>query len=237
MTDLTYGSVCSGIEAATVAWHPLGWRPAFFAEVDPFCCALLECHYPNIPNLGNVWAEDFLEKASALKPDVLIGGPPCQDFSIAGLRAGIHGARGQLSLRWVDIIHATRPAFAVTENVPGWLNVGGGGAFGAFLAKLVGHDTPLVPPGQCGGRWTDAGMAAGPFGRAAWRILDAQYFGLAQRRRRVFVVFCPRDGADPAAVLFERESLRGDFAHLTGMLVLRIVGIFVAPLGAILGFL
>ncbi len=195
-----------------MAWLPLGWQCVGVAERERFPCAVLAHHYPDVPNLGDVTADDFLERAAALKPDVLVGGPPCQDFSVAGLRAGIHGARGNLTLRWVQIIHAARPSFAVTENVPGWLSANKGHAFGAFLAGLVGHDTALVPPKEAGGRWTDAGMVDGPDGRAAWRILDAQYFGLAQRRRRVFVIFCPRNGGDPAAVLFERQGVRGHIA-------------------------
>jgi DNA (cytosine-5)-methyltransferase 1 len=179
-------------------------------EVEPFPCAVLAHHYPDVPNLGDVTADDFLERAAALRPDVLVGGPPCQDFSVAGLRAGIHGDRGNLTLRWVQIIHATQPAFAVTENVPGWLSANDGHAFGAFLAGLVGADTAIVPPRKCGGRWTNAGMVDGPAGRAAWRILDAQYFGLAQRRKRVFVVFCAGNRADPAEVLFEREGVCRD---------------------------
>lgn len=206
----TFLSCFSGIEAASVAWHTLGWKCVGVAEREPFPCAVLAYHYPNVPNLGDVMAEDFLDRVAAIKPDVLVGGPPCQDFSIAGLRAGIHGDRGNLTLRWVQIIHAARPDFCVTENVPGWLSANDGHAFGAFLAGLVGADTALVPPKKCGGRWTNAGMVAGPRGRAAWRILDAQYFGLAQRRKRVFVVFCPRNGADPAAILFNSASLRGD---------------------------
>jgi DNA (cytosine-5)-methyltransferase 1 len=206
----TFLSCFSGIEAASVAWLPLGWKCVGAAERESAPCAVLAHHYPDVPNLGDVMAEDFLDRVAALGPDVLVGGPPCQDFSIAGLRTGIHGDRGNLTLRWVQIIHAARPDFCVTENVPGWLSANDGHAFGAFLAGLVGADTALVPPKKCGGRWTNAGMVAGPRGRAAWRILDARHFGLAQRRKRVFVVFCPRNGADSAQVLFEPPSLRGD---------------------------
>jgi len=206
---LRFLSLFSGIEAASAAWLPLGWQCVGVAEIEPFACAVLSRRYPDVPNLGDVLAPDFLQRAAALRPDVLVGGPPCQDFSIAGLRAGLDGERGNLSLRWVEVVRAIRPLYAVTENVPGWLSVNRGHAFGAFLAGLVGHDTALVPPKSCGGRWTDAGMVDGPDGRVAWRVLDAQFFGLAQRRRRVFAVHCPRGGADPAAVLFERARLQG----------------------------
>ena len=206
---LTFVSCFSGIEAASVAWRPLGFRCVATAEIEPFPAAVLSHHYPSVPNLGDVLADDFLNRIAALGPDAIAGGPPCQDFSVAGLRAGIHGHRGNLTFRWVQIIHASNARFALTENVPGWLSANAGHAFGAFLAGLVGHDTALVPPKDCGGRWTNAGMVAGPLGRAAWRILDAQFFGLAQRRKRVFVVFCPGDRDDPAAVLFEPASLRG----------------------------
>lgn len=189
------------------------WDWLWSADVEPFPNAVRAARFPHSENLGDVLADDFLDRAAAFGPlDVLVGGPPCQDFSIAGLRAGLNGARGNLTLRWVQIIHALRPVWAVTENVPGWLSVNGGHAFGAFLAGLVGHDTALIPGKECGGRWTDAGMVAGPAGRAAWRILDAQHFGLAQRRRRVFVVFSAGDGGDPAAVLFERAGVRRNSA-------------------------
>lgn len=200
-----FSSFFSGIEAATVAFAPLGWQCVSVAEVDKAASRVLAHHYPDVPNLGDVTADDMIERVKALKPDILVGGPPCQDFSIAGLRAGLEGKRGNLTLRWVEIIRATGLP-ALTENVPGWLSVNGGHAFGAFLAVLVGCDTALLPPKQCGGRWTDAGMVAGPEGRAAWRTLDAQFFGLAQRRKRVFVVFYPGDGIDPAEILFERQS-------------------------------
>lgn len=204
-------SCFSGIGGAELALPEARWL--WSAEIEPFPNAVREAHFPEVPNLGDVLADDFLQRASAFGPlDLLVGGPPCQDFSVAGLRQGLDGDRGNLTLRWVQIIHAIRPRYAVTENVPGWLSVNGGHAFGAFLAGLVGHDTALLPPKEAGGRWTDAGMVAGPVGRAAWRTLDAQFFGLAQRRRRVFVVFCPRGGDDPAAVLLERKGVRGNSA-------------------------
>ena len=203
-------SCFSGIGAAELALPEAQWL--WSAEVDQFANAVRAARLDD-NCLGSVLADDFLQRASAYGGlDLLIGGPPCQDFSVAGLRQGLDGARGNLTLRWVQIIHALRPVWTVTENVPGWLSVNGGRAFGAFIAGLVGYDTAILPPKGAGGRWTDAGMVDGPEGRLCWRTLDAQFFGLAQRRRRVFVVFCPRGGRDPSQVLFEPSSLRGDTA-------------------------
>jgi len=191
----------SGIGAPECAAPWLDWR--WCAEIEPFPAAVHAHRFPGVVNLGDVLAPDFLDRAEQV--DVLVGGPPCQSFSTAGLRGGLADPRGNLTLRWVQVIHAVRPRYAVTENVPGWLS-SNDNAFGCFLAGLVGADDPLRTPD--GRSWPDAGMAAGPLGRAAWRVLDAQHFALAQRRRRVFVVFCPPDGGDPAAVLFERQGVR-----------------------------
>lgn len=201
---MRYGSVCSGIEAASVAWSPLGWKPVFFAEIDPFPRAVTARHYPNVPNLGDMTT---INGADWRGVDVLVGGTPCQSFSIAGLRGSLSDARGNLSLAFVGLAHAI-PAlrWVVWENVPGVLNTDDN-AFGCFLAGLVGADDPLRSPLERG-RWPDAGMVAGPRARAAWRVLDAQYFGLAQRRKRVFVVAGLGDGTDPAAVLFEPKGMR-----------------------------
>lgn len=206
MSTLTYLSLFSGIEAASVAWHPLGWTCAAVAEIEPFPSALLAHYYPGVPNLGDVTASDFVGRARDLGPvDVVVGGSPCQAFSVAGMRRSLDDDRGNLTLHYVEIVNAIDPAFVVWENVPGVLSTTDN-AFGCFLGGLVGADAVLVP-GR-GQRWTHAGMAVGPRRTAAWRVLDAQYFGLAQRRKRVFVVACPRDGANPAAVLFEPAGLR-----------------------------
>lgn len=205
-TGLRYLSVCSGIEAASVAWHPLGWRAVAYSEIEKFPSAVLAHHYPDVPNLG-----DFtkIDTATLGKVDILAGGTPCQAFSVAGSRRSLDDARGNLTLAFVDIAHALADGNGlrnvVWENVPGVLSTKDN-AFGCFLAGLVGADSAIVP----NGRWSNAGMVSGPKGRAAWRVLDAQYFGLAQRRKRVIVVADFGNGADPAAVLFEPESVRRD---------------------------
>lgn len=211
---ITYGSICSGIEAATVAWHPLGWQAEWFAEIEPFPSAVLAYRWPEVSNLGDMTklARQVLASSIAA-PEVLVGGTPCQAFSVAGMRAGLDDPRGQLTIKYVELADAVdhvRPAgdecVIVWENVPGVLS-DKGNAFGCFLGALVGESDALQPSG---GKWTDAGCVYGPRRSAAWRVLDAQYFGLAQRRRRVFVVASARAGFDPAAVLFESEGVRRD---------------------------
>ena len=211
---MIYGSVCSGIESASVAWEPLGWSPAWFSEVEPFPSAVLAHHWPDVANLGDMTQLPTLIAAGLVAaPDILVGGTPCQAFSVAGMRKGLDDERGQLTIKYVEVaneIDRARPdgseCIAVWENVPGVLS-SKDNAFGCFLGALVGEDDPLEPAGK---RWTNAGIVYGPQRVAAWRVLDAQYFGVAQRRRRVFVVASARDGFDPAAVLFESESLRRD---------------------------
>jgi len=177
-------SVCSGIEAASVAWEPLGWKAAAFCEIEKFPSAVLAHHYPDVPNLGDMTKIDY----DRLEPiDLLVGGTPCQSFSVAGLRGGMDDDRGNLALEFVRIAMATRPRWVVWENVPGVLSSNEGRDFGSFLGAL----------GEIGYGF-------------AYRVLDAQYFGLAQRRKRVFVVGYLGDWRPPAAVLFERESLCGD---------------------------
>jgi DNA (cytosine-5)-methyltransferase 1 len=200
-----YLSICSGIEAATVAWAPLGWTPAAFAEIEPFACAVLGHHYPEVPNLGDMTAPDFCERARKLgRIDLIVGGTPCQAFSVAGLRRSLKDERGNLTLRFCEIIDELDPEWVVWENVPGVLSTEDN-AFGCLLAGLVGDPEPILP-GKKG--WSNAGLAVGPRRAAAWRIQDAQYHRLAQRRRRVFVVVRRAGNGDgPAAVLFEPESL------------------------------
>lgn len=180
---MRYLSVCSGIEAATVAWQPLGWRPAAFSEIEAFPSAVLAHHYPDVPNLGDM--TNFRSWPDAAI-DLLVGGTPCQSFSVAGLRKGLDDPRGNLALTYLAIAERYRPRWLVWENVPGVLSSNGGRDFGAFVGGL----------GQLGYGW-------------AYRVLDAQYFGVAQRRRRVFVVGCLGDWRAAAAVLFERHCLSG----------------------------
>ncbi len=215
---MTYGSVCSGIEAASVAWHGMGWRAAWLAEIEPFPSAVLAHHYPDVPNLGDMTTiADKVLSGDVAAPDVLVGGTPCQAFSIAGLRQSLDDDRGQLSLEFVRLANAIdsarsaagkQPAIIVWENVPGVLNTKDN-AFGCFLAGLAGESSALQPSG---GKWTNAGCVFGPQRAVAWRVLDAQYFGVAQRRRRVFVVASARNGFNPSEILFEFDGVRRDIA-------------------------
>ncbi len=215
---MKYGSVCSGIEAASKAWEPLGWKPSWFSEIEPFPSAVLAHHWPEVTNLGDMTKIADAVRASEVEaPDVLVGGTPCQAFSIAGLREGLSDERGQLTLSYVELANAIDDkrrergedeAIIVWENVPGVLS-SKDNAFGCFLAGLAGESSELQP---AGGKWTHAGCVSGPERVIAWRVLDAQFFGVAQRRRRVFVVASARKGFDPAAVLFELDSVRRDSA-------------------------
>jgi DNA (cytosine-5)-methyltransferase 1 len=183
---MNYLSVCSGIEAATVAWHDLGWNPLGFSEIEKFPSEVLAHHYPNTPNLGDMTKYKEWDFGSN-RLDLLVGGTPCQSFSVAGLRKGLDDPRGNLALTYVGILDKFRPKWCVWENVPGVLSSNRGRDFGAFLGAL----------GELGYGW-------------AYRVLDAQYFGVPQRRRRVFVVGCLGNWELAAKVLFESESLRRD---------------------------
>ena len=182
---MNYLSVCSGIEAATVAWHPLGWNPVGFAEIEPFPSAVLAHHYPNVTNYGDM--TNFKEWNLGTNVDLLVGGTPCQSFSVAGLRKGLEDPRGNLALTYCGILDRFKPKWCVWENVPGVLSSSGGRDFGSFLGAL----------GELGYGF-------------AYRVLDAQYFGVAQRRRRVFVVGYLGDWRPAAEVLFESDCLRGN---------------------------
>jgi DNA (cytosine-5)-methyltransferase 1 len=180
---MRYGSVCSGIEAASVAWHPLGWRASFLSEIEPFPRAVLSHHYPEVPLHGDFTTIRAGEYGAI---DLLVGGTPCQSFSVAGLRGGLDDERGNLALEYLRLADRLRPRWLVWENVPGVLSSNGGRDFGSILGGLV-----------------ELGYGF------AYRVLDAQFFGVAQRRRRVFVVGYLGDWRCAAAVLFERHGLQG----------------------------
>jgi DNA (cytosine-5)-methyltransferase 1 len=180
---MNYLSVCSGIEAATVAWHHMGWNPVAFSEIEKFPSEVLKHHYPHVPNLGDMTKYKEWELNAPI--DILVGGTPCQSFSVAGLRKGLEDPRGNLALTYVGILDKFRPKWFVWENVPGVLSSNGGRDFGSFLGAVV-----------------ELGYGF------SYRVLDAQYFGVAQRRRRVFVVGHLGDWRPAAEVLFESESLQ-----------------------------
>lgn len=184
---MIYGSVCSGIEAATVAWHPLGWRPAFFSEVASFPRAVLHHHYPSVPLHGDFTT---LQAGDYDAVDLLVGGTPCQDFSIGGPRHGFGGDRGNLTLEFVRLADRLRPGWIVWENVPGVLSIDRGRAFAAILGGLakLGYDL-------------------------AYRILDAQFFGLAQQRRRLLLVGCAGGRGAATQVLLSPTALSGVLAR------------------------
>ncbi len=183
---MKYGSVCSGIEAASVAWEPLGFQAQFFSEIEPFPCAVLNHHWPHIPNHGDMTKFEEWPNATI---DILVGGTPCQSFSIAGLRKGLADPRGNLMLTYLAIAARYSPEWLVWENVPGVLSSNQGRDFAAFLN----------------------GLAELGYG-FAYRILDAKHFGVPQRRRRVFLVANFGSWQRAAAVLFERASLSGHIA-------------------------
>ncbi|MEY1162463.1 phage N-6-adenine-methyltransferase [Providencia manganoxydans] len=234
---LTYGSVCSGIEAASVAWKQLNMKPEWFSEIEPFPCAVLSHHWPDVKNLGDMTTiAEKLKAGEVVAPDVLVGGTPCQAFSVAGLRGGLSDERGQLTLSFVELADCIdeirkkdgkEPAIIVWENVPGVLS-SKDNAFGCFLAGLAGEDEQF----ELGARpehgksnqfwtwnkktsehiisWPVAGCIVGPKRTIAWRVLNAQYFGVPQRRHRVFVVATARKDISVSEILFEHAGMRGD---------------------------
>ncbi|EIU1295300.1 TPA: DNA cytosine methyltransferase [Pseudomonas aeruginosa] len=214
--ELDFCTMCSGIEAPSVALEPIGFRARWFAEIEPFPSAVLAHHYPSVPNHGDMTKLIRRILTGAIEaPPLAIAGTPCQAFSVAGWREGLTDPRGALTIKFVETIDAidlVRTRRSEPECIAWWENVPGvlsdkENAFGCFLGALVGESEELQPPG---GKWKDAGCVYGPKRTAAWRILDAQYFGLAQRRRRVFVIASARAGFDPCEVLLEREGLRRD---------------------------
>ena len=181
--DVRYASLFSGVEAATVAWHPLGWEPVLFAEFDAFPSAVLAHHYPDIPNVGDVTQYDWKQHKGEI--DLIVGGSPCQSFSVAGKRLGLDDPRGNLSLEYLRVVRDVQPRWFLYENVPGLLSSGSGRDFAAFIEEVE----------KLGYGW-------------AYRIVDARFCGVPQRRRRIFFIGCAGgDWNGPGAILFEPESL------------------------------
>lgn len=232
---MDYATVCSGIEAVSVAVEPYGFKPQWFSEIEPAPCAVLDHYWPHVPNHGDMTmlAGRVLGR-SIPAPSLLWASTPCQSFSVAGMRKGLLDERGQLTIATVRLLDAIdfirqrrgdEPAVLAWENVTGALS-DENNAFGAYLAALAGESEALEPGprpergkssqfwrwdkkrNQHVPRWPVGGHVAGPTRTVAWRVLDAQFFGLAQRRKRVFVVASARKGFDPGAVLFEPESVR-----------------------------
>ena len=181
---MKYFSLFSGIEAASSAWKPLGWECVGVSEIEPFPCAVLKHHYPQVLNFGDITQHETWTLPEGI--DLIVGGSPCQSFSVAGKRGGLDDPRGRLMHDYVAVAERVRPRWIVWENVPGVLSSGNGRDFAALIGSLekLGYG-------------------------CAWRILDAQWFGVPQRRRRVFLVGCLGDWTAAASVLFERESLCG----------------------------
>lgn len=196
---IRYATLCSGVEAVSLAWEGLGYKAEFFSETGKFQSAFLAHRYPTVPNVGDMTLIDG--RAYAGKLDVLWASTPCQTFSRDGDGAALRDPRGALTLTAVKLADEINPPVFILENVPDFLNIENGEVFGQVLAALVGEDVPLVPAGR---RWPNAGAVCGPRRNIAWRILDAQYSGLAQRRERVFIVACPVGGADPTGILLEQ---------------------------------
>ena len=198
---MNYLSLCSGIEAASVAWIPIGFNPVAFSEIEPFSSSVLKHHYPQVPDLGDMtkfkeWPDYAI--------DILVGGTPCQSFSVAGLRKGLDDPRGNLALTFGAIAARYRPRWIVWENVYGVLSSNGGKDFAGFLGLLTGQS--VTPPEQ---GWQNSGAISGyrsAYG-VSWRTLNSEYFGVAQRRRRVFAVGYLGDWRRSSAALFERNCL------------------------------
>jgi len=206
---MKYLSLFSGIEAATQAWHPLGWEPVAFSEIENFPNAVLEHHYPDVPNLGDVTkiTENKIKKLGQI--DLVVFGSPCQDLSVAGKRKGLDGERSGLFTSAIKIIKWARKhcgcRFALWENVPGAFSSNGGKDFGEVIKLLSGSEFRQE-------KYQTAGVVIGKEGLVEWRTLDAQHFGVPQRRRRIFALTDFGDWESRGPVLFERESLFGDFA-------------------------
>jgi len=207
---MKYLSLFSGIEAATQAWHPLGWEPVAFSEIENFPNAVLEHHYPDVPNLGDVTkiTENRIKKLG--KIDLVVFGSPCQDLSVAGKRKGLDGERSGLFTNAIKIIKWARKhcgcRYALWENVPGAFSSNGGEDFKEVLRLFSGAKFPLQ-------KWRNAGVVISDQCKVEWRTLDAQHFGVPQRRRRIFALADFGNWESREPILFERESVFGDFAQ------------------------
>lgn len=200
---MKYISCFSGIEAASVAAGPLGWEPVAFSEIDKFASAVLAYHYPQVPNLGDITKINWSEYNGRV--GLVCGGSPCQAFSVSGLRKSLEDPRGNLTLEYMRAVHAVKPKWVLWENVPGTFSAAGN-PFGCFMAGLAGYDSTIQP---AGGRWANSGFLVAKDEASyslAWRVLDAQYFGVPQRRHRIFLVghLGKREWWKPLEVLFER---------------------------------
>lgn len=208
---MRYMSLFSGIEAATIAWKPLGWQCVGVAEIDPFPCAVLAHHYPDVPNLGSVTDITDEQIAALGHIDLVVGGSPCQDLSVAGKRSGLAGERSGLFYEQKRIFDAARSLcnarWLLWENVPGAFSSNGGADFAAVVGELAGAGFNVPGDG-----WKSAGVAVGENGCVEWCVLDAQFFGLAQRRKRVFALLDTGNWADRPPILFDAESMSGDSA-------------------------
>lgn len=211
MSNITVGSICSGIEAASVAWGQLGFQFQWFSEISTFPSKLLQVKYPETPNLGDMCdLPERLKKLEVQSPDLICGGTPCQAFSLAGWKKGLTDDRGNLTLKFVDIINANddvRIAKQQKRTIVFWENVEGvlrdkTNAFGCFIASLAGYDDEI----QIKGKWPQSGLVRGPLRNIAWRVIDAKHFGLPQQRKRLYVVAGGKD-FNPEDVLFELGSI------------------------------
>lgn len=218
--NYNYGSVCSGAGTCALALHPLGWQTAWFSEIEAAPAAILAHHWPSVPNLGDMTTlPERIRSGNAIAPDLLVGGTPCQSFSVAGNRESLTDVRGNLTLTFCEIADAIdakrpqNPCWILWENVLGVLNTKDN-AFGCLLGRLAGAGQELHHPNH---RWPNAGVVDGPLRSIAWRVFNAQHFGLAQRRRRVFALVGPRTSlVHPAEILFESQGLPGSAAQSNG---------------------
>lgn len=209
---MRYLSLFSGIEAATQAWQPLGWECVAVSEIEPFPCAVLEHHYPHVPNLGDVTKITEQQIKDLGQIDLIVFGSPCQNLSVAGNRKGFEGEQSSLFYAAMEIIkYAKRHCktrFALWENVPGAFSSNKGADFTEVVKHMAGLDELNTPTNG----WGKEGAAVGSNGLLEWSVLDAQWFGLAQRRKRVFAIVDFGDWTSRPPILLERESLRGDSA-------------------------